>query len=165
MEPAVVKEPSETEVEVVRSFDAPVDLVWRSFAESDLMSRWILGPPGWSMPVCEMDFRVGGRYESRFRNDETGAEFGWVGEFREIDTLSKIVQAERFGLGDDGDDLSNESTVTITFEETNGVTTVATLIEYASREVRDAALATGMAAAMEMGYCRIDEIVTGLARA
>jgi uncharacterized protein YndB with AHSA1/START domain len=161
MKPSAVNTPSDTQVEVVRSFDAPVDLVWKSFTVPELVSRWMVGPPGWSMPICEMDFRVGGKYENRFRNDEQGAEFGLVGEFREIETLSKIVQDERYRLGNAEDDLGKEAVVTLTFQETNGVTTVATLIEYASEEDRDAALATGMTAAMEMGYCRIDGFLAG----
>ena len=159
MKTATFETPSDTQVEVVRHFDAPVDLVWKCFSEAQLLRRWMLGPPGWSMPVCEMDFRVGGRYENRFRNDEDGIEISLVGEICEIEALTKIVQKEQFGLGDAADELGNESVVTLTFEGRNGVTSVTTLIEYASKEARDAALATGMTAAMEMGYSRIDDLV------
>lgn len=161
MKPATINTSSETQVEVVRSFDAPVASVWKSFTQPELVRRWILGPPGWSMPVCEMDFRVGGQYENRFRNDEEGTEFGWVGEFREIETLRKIVQDESYALGPAGSDMDNSAVVTITFRDTNEGTTVATLIEYPSQEARDAALAMGMTSSMEMGYCRIDEILAG----
>ncbi|WP_145285035.1 SRPBCC domain-containing protein [Pirellulimonas nuda] len=61
MKPAVANTPTDTQVEVVRSFDAPVEYVWKAFTEPELVSRWMMGPPGWSMPVCEMDFRVGGQ--------------------------------------------------------------------------------------------------------
>ena len=99
MNPATVNTPSETQVEVVRSFDAPVDSVWNAFTVPELVKQWMLGPPGWSMPVCDMDFRVGGRYENRFRNEQEGTEFGLVGEFREIESRRKIVQDENYGLG------------------------------------------------------------------
>ncbi len=159
MKPSTVNMPSETQVEVVRNFDAPVDLVWQSFTMPDLVRRWMVGPPGWSMPVCEMDFRVGGQYENRFRNDDEGTEFGLAGEFREIETLRKIVQDESYGPVTAGDDMSHTAVVTITFQDVDGVTTVATLVEYASKEARDAALATGMTASMEQGYCRIDDLL------
>ncbi|TWT57677.1 hypothetical protein KOR42_10410 [Thalassoglobus neptunius] len=159
MKPAAVRTPSETEVEVVRSFDASVDLVWKSFIEPELVSRWMLGPPGWSMPVCEMDFRVGGRYENRFRNDDEGMEFGLAGEFREIEPLRKIVQDENYGEGRSEEGMCHTAVVTITFQEDHTGTTVATVVEYPSREARDAALATGMTESMEMGYCRIDELI------
>ena len=57
MKPAEASLPSDTEVMVKRSFDAPVKLVWRAYMEPDLMRRWCSGTPGWSMPVCEMDMR------------------------------------------------------------------------------------------------------------
>jgi hypothetical protein len=57
--------------------------------------------------------------------------------------------------------MTNETVVTLTFEQTSGGTKVRTLIEYGSKKQRDEALATGMGAAMEMGYCRIDELLVG----
>ncbi|TWT36858.1 hypothetical protein KOR34_18030 [Posidoniimonas corsicana] len=159
MKPAAVNTPSSTTVEVARSFDAPVESVWKTFTEPDMVCRWMLGPPGWSMPVCEFDFRVGGRYENRFRNEEDGMEFGLFGEFREIEPLARIVQDERHTLAVPDDNEVRESVVTLTFEEQDGRTNVVTLIEYASPQERDAALATGMTAAMEMGYGVIDELV------
>ncbi|MFN3149156.1 SRPBCC domain-containing protein [Bremerella sp.] len=161
MKPATASTPSDTQVEVIRGFDSPVNLVWKMFTEQELVSRWMLGPPGWSMPVCEMDFRVGGKYENRFRNDEDGTEFGWVGEFREIETQRQIIHDESYGLAGDTDEMSNTSVVTITFQENGNGTRVNTLIEYASQEARDAALATGMTVAMEMGYQRIDDLLVG----
>ena len=58
---AQVTLPSDREVQVRRSFRAPRALVYRAYTEPELVRRWLLGPPGWSMPVCEMDVRVGGR--------------------------------------------------------------------------------------------------------
>ncbi|MEW4490352.1 SRPBCC domain-containing protein [Thalassoglobus sp. JC818] len=161
MQTTAVSTPVETQVEVVRSFDSTIDSVWKTFTEPDLVSRWMLGPPGWSMPVCEMDFRVGGKYENRFRNDDDGMEFGLSGEFREIAPLRKIVQDECYGGGHTEEDMSHSAVVTISFEDHGGETTVATLVEYPSREARDAALATGMTESMEMGYRRIDELLAG----
>jgi uncharacterized protein YndB with AHSA1/START domain len=159
MKPAIVNTPSDTQVEVTRSFDAPVNLVWKPFTDADLVRHWMLGPPGWSMPICEMDFRVGGTYENVFRNEADGAEIAIVGTFREIETHNKIVQDEKHLIGNSADDASQETVITITFQETDMGTTVTTLIEYASIAARDEALATGMGAAMEMGYCRIDELL------
>jgi uncharacterized protein YndB with AHSA1/START domain len=161
MKPSAVNTPSDTLVEVVRSFDAPVDSVWKPFTDADLVRHWMLGPPGWSMPICEMDFRVGGKYKNVFRNEADGLEIAIVGDFREIETLSKIVQDEKHVIGNSAEGIGHETVVTLTFQETNRGTTVTTLIEYASKTARDEALATGMGAAMEMGYCRIDELLVG----
>ncbi|QDV40576.1 hypothetical protein Enr13x_03820 [Stieleria neptunia] len=159
MKPATVNTPSDTQVEVVRSFEAPVDSVWKPFTDADLVRRWMLGPPGWSMPICEMDFRVGGTYENVFRNEGDESEIAMHGAFREIEMLSKIVQDEKHVVRSSTDNTGHETVVTFTFRETDHVTTVTTLIEYPSQEARDEALASGMGAAMEMGYCRIDELI------
>ena len=160
MKPAAASTPSDTQVAVTRSFDASVDLVWNSFTKPERVKRWMLGPPGWTMPVCEMDFRVGGKYQWRWRNDEEGNEFGFVGEFREIETPTKIVHTENYQPGNVGGSMGNETIVTLSFQETGGVTTVVTSIQYSSTEDRDAALASGMTDGMEMGYKRLDEILT-----
>jgi uncharacterized protein YndB with AHSA1/START domain len=161
MKPSEVNTPSDTLVEVVRSFDAPVESVWRPFTDAGLVRHWMLGPPGWSMPICEMDFRVGGKYKNVFRNEADGLEIAIVGNFREIETLSKIVQDEKHVIGNSAEGISHETVVTLTFQEKNRGTTVTTLIEYPSKTARDEALTTGMGVAMEMGYCRIDELLIG----
>jgi uncharacterized protein YndB with AHSA1/START domain len=81
MKPAQASTPSDTEVLVKRSFDAPAQLVWRAYTEPDLVRRWLLGPPGWSMPVCEMDVRLGGKYRWRWRSSGAGQEFGSMASF------------------------------------------------------------------------------------
>ncbi|MCG6157510.1 SRPBCC domain-containing protein [Rubinisphaera margarita] len=161
MKPAAASTLSDTQVEVIRSFAAPLESVWNVFTQPELVSRWMPSPPGWSMPVSEMDFRIGGTYENRFRDDQTGQEFGLVGEFREIEPMSKIVHHERHYVGTPGVDSDIPSVITITFQETDGVTTVTTLLDYPTPEAREAALATGMIELMEMGYCVIDGLIAG----
>src|SRR5262245_34225236 len=70
MEKAQVTLPSNREVKVTRSFRASRPLAYRAYTEPTLVQRWLLGPPGWSMRVCEMDVRVGGRYRWRWRSDK-----------------------------------------------------------------------------------------------
>jgi uncharacterized protein YndB with AHSA1/START domain len=162
MKPAEASTPSDTEVLVKRSFDAPVILVWRAYTEPDLVRRWLLGPPGWSMPICEMDVRVGGKYRWRWRGDEDGKEFGFSGEFQEVTPHSKLVHTQDYDAGDLEDSMGQEgAVVTVTFEEANGVTRVATSIKFASKEDRDAAFSTGMTDGMEMGYKRLDRVLAG----
>jgi uncharacterized protein YndB with AHSA1/START domain len=160
MNPAEASLPSDTEVLVKRSFDAPAKLVWRAYMEPDLMRRWCGSTPGWSMPVCEMDMRVGGQYQWRWRSDENGMEFGFTGEILEVDLHAKIVHTQIFDPGNMGVAMGGEpSVVTVTFDEINEVTTVATTIKYASKTDRDEAFATGMTEGMEMNYKRLDEML------
>ena len=94
MEKAQVTLPSDQEVKVTRSFQAARPLVYRAYTEPALVQRWLLGPPGWSMPVCEMDVRVGGRYRWRWRSDKDASEFGFAGTFREVEPPSRLVHTE-----------------------------------------------------------------------
>ena len=161
---AQVTLPSEREVKVTRSFRAPKALVYRAYTEPQLIQRWVLGPPGWSMPVCEMDVRVGGRYRWRWRNDQDGSEFGFAGTFREVEPGTRLVHTEAYDPGTVGDGYpSDDAIVRVTFTEEQGVTTVTTLIDFASKEARDAAMATGMTDGMEESYQLLDKLLGGTA--
>jgi uncharacterized protein YndB with AHSA1/START domain len=163
MKPAEVSLPSDREVLVQRSFDAPAQLVWRAYSEPDLMRRWLTAMPGWSMPVCEMDVRVGGKYRWRWRNDAEGQEFGFSGEFLEVAPYSRLAHTQDYDAGPSSLSWDNSmgkepAVVTVTFSEASGITSVTTTIRYASKEDRDEALSTGMTDGMEMS-CQLLENV------
>jgi uncharacterized protein YndB with AHSA1/START domain len=161
MKPAEVSTPSDREVLVKRSFDAPVKLVWRAYTEPDLMRRWLTAMPGWTMPVCEMTTQVGEKYRWRWR-DENGVEFGFTGEMLEVALHLKIVHTQLFDPGDMGGSMGGEpSIITVTFNETGGITNVTTSIKYASKADRDAAISTGMTEGMEMSYQALDGVLAG----
>ena len=160
MKPAEASLPSDTEVLVKRSFDAPVTLVWRAYMEPDLLRRWCSGGAGWSMPVCEMDMRVGGQYRWRWRSDENGQEFGFTGEVLEVVPHARIVHTQAYDPGDLGLSMGGEpSIVTVTFQEADGMTNVATSIKYASKADRDEAFSTGMTDGMETSYQQLDGVL------
>jgi len=160
---AQVSLPSDTEVRVIRDFRAPRTLVWRAHTEADLFQRWIGGYPGWTMPVCEMDVRPGGKYRWRWRSDVDGKEFGFHGEYREVDAPETMVHAEYYDPGDLGGAMPMDPAITrTTFTEKNGVTTLDMLMDYGSKEARDAAVSTGMTDGMETSYERLDTLVAEL---
>jgi len=152
-----IEKPSDLEVAIIRSFDAPRELVWAAMTNPDLVRRWLLGPPGWTMPVCEIDLRVGGAYRYVWRNDE-GGEMGMGGVYQEIAPPERIVDVQRF----DEDWTGGETTVTVTLSERDGRTTMTTTVLYPSTEAREAALATGMTGGMEAGYARLDALLGSL---
>lgn len=165
IKPLEVSLPSDTEVRVTRDFKAPRELVWQCHTDTNLFRRWIGGMPGWSMPVCEMDVRPGGKYRWSWRFDENGTGFGFFGEFKEVDAPNALTQEEYFDPGDagevTGDMMANKPSINrTTFTEKNGVTTLVTVIRYASKEARDAAISTGMTDGMEMSYERLDKLVS-----
>jgi len=163
MDKAQVTLPSDREVKVTRSFKAPRALVYRAHTEPDLVRRWLLGPPGWSMPVCEMDVRVDGKYRWRWRNDQDGSEFGFSGTFREVKAPERLVHSEAYEPGTVGGSFpGNDALVTVTLTEDGGVTTLTSLIDFGSKEARDAAMATGMTDGMEQSYQLLDKVLTGV---
>ena len=161
MEKAQVTLPSDREVQVTRSFKAPRALVYRAYTEPALVQRWLLGPPGWAMPVCEMDVRVGGRYRWRWRSDTDGSEFGFTGTFREVQPPSKLVNTQTYDPGSTGDaPPDSEALVSVTLTERGGITTVTTLIDFGSKTARDAAVGSGMTDGMEQSYQLLDGVLS-----
>ncbi len=159
-EKAHVSTPSDQEVQVVRSFRAPRALVYRAYSEPELIQRWMLGPPGWTMPVCEMDARVGGAYRWRWRSEDGTQEFGFFGVFREVDPGVRTVHTETFDPGSLGGSMGGgEAIITTTFEEHDGITTVTTRMDFGSKEARDAAVATGMTDGMEQSHQLLDTLL------
>ena len=159
---AQVTLPSDTEVRVSRSFNAPRALVWQAHTVPDLARRW-LGYPGWSMPACEMDVRPGGTYRWRWRSDEKGEEFGFFGTFDEVAELAKLSYDQYYDPGDfalsnGAMPTDNPTRISSTYIEENGVTTLVTVMDFGSKEARDAAVSTGMTDGMETSYERLDAL-------
>jgi uncharacterized protein YndB with AHSA1/START domain len=157
--PLEVTLPNDREVRVVRSFKAPRELVWDAHTRPELVQRWMLGPPGWSMPVCEMDVRVGGAYRWRWRSDADAKEFGFFGTFTEVSRPGRLAHEEHYDPGDIGGPMSTEpALVTTELHEKNGVTTLVATMLFPSKEARDGAVASGMTDGMEIGYARLDDV-------
>jgi uncharacterized protein YndB with AHSA1/START domain len=162
-EKAQVSLPSDRQVKVVRTFNAPRALVYRAYTEPKLLQRWMLGPPGWTMPVCEMDVRPGGKYRWRWRSNENGQEFGFTGVFREVEAPAKLVHTQLYDPGDVGGDMGGEALIVLELVESAGATTVTSVMDFGSKEARDAAMSTGMTDGMEMSHQLLDALLAELA--
>lgn len=147
--------PSDREIVITRSFDAPREMVWDCHTKPALVRRWLLGPPGWEMPVCEIDLRVGGKYRYAWEDKTRGMTMGMGGTFTAVDKPERIGAREKF----DDDWTGGETDVTQLFTEHAGKTTLTLTIVYASKEARDGAAKTGMTDGMEAGYQRLDDIL------
>ena len=146
--------PSPTEIRFTRSFKAPAGLVFDAYTVPALVRRWLLGPGGWTMPVCEIDLKPGGGFRYVWRH-ESGAEMGMKGTYVEIDVPRLIVHTELF----DEDWTGGETQVRQDFVETDGITTVTQVVRYASEAARDGALKTPMAEGMEAGFARLEDML------
>ena len=149
-----VTTPSDLEVTVTRVFNAPARRVYDAHTKPELVKKWLLGPDGWSMPVCEIDARVGGTYRYRWRNNANPEqEFGTGGEFTEVEAPHRIVQTERME-GFDG-----QSLCTMILTEHNRRTTLSITQKFETKQARDGAMATGMTDGMAASYDRLEEEV------
>ena len=142
------------EITMTRRFAAPVALVFEAWTTPALLRRWLLGPPGWTMPVCEVDFRVGGAYRYEWRNEQ-GQSMGVGGVYREIDPPHRFVATERF----DEAWYPGESLITITFAEKDGETEMTTTMRYESTAARDGVLKSPMEGGVKQSYDRLAAIV------
>ena len=158
--PLTVTTPSDREIVITRQFDAPRHLVFACYTQPALIRRWLNGAPGWTMPVCEFEPRVGGKYRYEWKSPD-GYVMGMSGVIREIEPVERIVSAEMF----DEDWTGGETVSTILLEEVNQQTTLINTIVYSSKEARDGALATPMADGMEYGYSHLDGLLVDLAKA
>ena len=145
------------EIVISRVFDAPRRLVFDAHTKPELVRRWLLGPPGWSMPVCEIDLRVGGQYRYVWRRDSDGKEMGMSGVFREIVPPERIVQTEKF----DDPWYPGEALDTVILTEKEGKTLFTLTMLCESREAREAVLKSGMEKGVEMSYDRLEELLGG----
>lgn len=143
------------EIVMTRDFDAPRRLVFDAFTKPELVKQWLLGPPGWSMPVCEIDLRVGGAYRYVWRHTTNGNEMGMGGVYREIAAPERIVATEKF----DEAWYPGEAVGTLVFLEQGGKTTVTQTVLYQSREARDAVLKSGMEKGVIASYDRLAELL------
>jgi len=156
---AVVTLPTDTQILITRTFNAPKHLVFRASTEPDLIKRWWHGGHG-EMTVAEVDLRVGGKWRYALVTPG-GDEVAFHGEYREIVPNERIVATEAFeGIPDpDG----NAAVCTYEFTEEDGRTTLRMLIEHKTREGRDMHIESGMESGMQKGLDLLEETVVSLA--
>ena len=150
-----VTTPGELEIVMARDFDAPPDMIFDALTKPELVKRWLLGPPGWSMPICEIDLKVGGAYRYVWRHED-GREMGMGGTYREVVRPERIVNTELF----DEAWYSGECLVTTHLTEQGGATTMTVTLRYDSRAIRDGVLESDMESGVAPSYDRLEEIVT-----
>ncbi|WP_084074332.1 SRPBCC family protein [Demequina sp. NBRC 110052] len=146
---------SDTQVRASRLIRGTVEQVWRAHMDADLMRRWMLGPDGWSMPVCEVATEVGQSFRNEWVSDDgSQPSFGFEGECLEINPPHHAVTTERM-IGMDGPGTVNELTLT----PVDGGTLLTVVITYPDAHTRDMVLATGMVDGMESSYARLESLL------
>ena len=147
--------PSDREIAATRVFDAPRSLVYEAHTNPKHLPKWMLGPEGWTMPVCEIDLRPGGAWHFVWRKAD-GSEMAMRGTYKEVVPPEKVVTTESWG-GDWPETIN-----TLTLSEKDGKTTLTSTILYPSKEARDAALKTGMKQGMNVSFDRLAAYLQGM---
>jgi uncharacterized protein YndB with AHSA1/START domain len=146
-----VSVPTDREIVMTRVFDAPRHLVFDALTKPELLKRWF-GPRGWSLVVCEADLKVGGAWRWVLRGPD-GRDMGMRGVYQEIMPPERLVSTESF------DDYPGESLNTLILSEEDGKTTFTITVRYASREIRDAVINSGMEHGAAECYDKLAEML------
>jgi uncharacterized protein YndB with AHSA1/START domain len=144
--------PTDREVLLTRTFDAPRDLVFKAVTQPELLKRWY-GPTGWTMVVCDIDLRVGGKWRFVSQRPD-GKQIGQFGIYKEIREPARIVNSEAW---DDWD--AGETQVTTTLTEQGGQTLLQSTILFPSKEVRDTVVKSGLEHGAAETYDKLAEVL------
>ena len=141
-------------VVVTRRFAASPESVYRAHTEPALIQKWLLGPAGWTMPVCINEARPGGKIRYEW-SDGKGGGFYLTGEYVELVPFRKIVHVERMHLPAPTPD----NVIETTFEKDGAGTLMTMRMTLPDSETRAAMLATGMERGMEASYVRLEALI------
>lgn len=154
MSKLTLKTEGDTHVIVTRRFDAPPEAVYRAHTDPTIVQKWMTGPEGWSMPVCQCDPRPGGKIRYEWKHPSKGG-FYLTGELLELKPYSKIVHVERMHLPDPTPDNHIETT----FVPDGNGTIMTMRMTLPDAQTRAMMLATGMEKGMEDSYVRLEKMI------
>lgn len=148
--------PSDEEILITRTFDAPRDVVWQMWTKAEHLQHW-WGPEGWTLPVCEMDFRPGGSWFYCMQEGSDGMRSCGKATYLEIDVPERIVYEDAFA---DADGNPSEEMpvghITIEFVEADGKTSVINTVRYPTKADRDKVIEMGMEAGIDQTFNRLE---------
>jgi uncharacterized protein YndB with AHSA1/START domain len=152
---AVVTLPTDTQILIIREFDAPRNLVYKAYTTPELIKRWWSGDRGEVMSA-NVDLRVGGKWRYAMTANE-GFEVAFHGVYREIVPNERLVTTEIYEGAPDA-----EAVVTHTFTEEDGRTTLTMLMELPSRQVRDTIIESGMEGGLQEALDHLEQVAISL---
>jgi uncharacterized protein YndB with AHSA1/START domain len=151
----MITTPSDREIAMTRSFDAPRELVFDAHTKPELVRQW-LGAGWMDWEVCEIDLRVGGKYRYVWARDDM--RMGMGGEFTAVDAPKHYAATEKF----DESWYDGGATSSVDFTEINGTMTVTMTVRYDSKEIRDNVLASPMEQGVSAGYDLLEQVLTNI---
>ncbi len=154
MSKLTLKTEGDTSVVITRRFAAPPALLYRAHTEPSLIQKWMLGPDGWTMPVCINEARPGGKFRYEWVNAK-GVGFYVTGEFVALEPFNRIVHVERMHMPD----VTPDNRVETTFVADGTGTLMTMRMTLPDAATRAAMLSTGMAHGMEDSYARLETVL------
>lgn len=151
MSKLILETEAETFVIVKRRFDASPEAVYRAHLDTTLIQQWMLGPDGWTMPVCVNEAKVGGKIRYEW-SDGKGSGFHLTGEILELDPPHRIVHVERMFLPD----ATPDNHIVTTFTRDGSGTLMTATMTLPDAATRKAMLSSGMEYGMEASYARLE---------
>lgn len=155
-EPVTVTTPTDRQIVLTRSFDAPCQLVFDALTRPELLIRWF-GARGWNLVVCEVDLRVGGAWRFVSRGPD-GTEMGHGGVYRVILPPDRLVYTERY----DDQSYPGETLISHELVERDNRTTLTSTVQYATPQGRDRVLRYPMQRGVSESYHRLSELLAEL---
>lgn len=152
-----LKTEGDTHVVITRRFAASPQAVYRAHTDPKIVQKWLLGPDGWTMPVCELDARAGGKFRYEWKHETKGHGFYITGEFVELTPSSKIVHVERMFLPE----RTPDNRVETRFEADGAGTLMTMRMTLPDAATVKAMLSTGMEKGMEDSYVRLEGMIAG----
>ena len=154
MSKLTLKTEGDTHLVVTRRFTAAPEAVYRAHTDPQLIQKWLLGPDGWSMPVCISEAKPGGKIRYEWVNGKGGA-FHLTGEYVELEPFSRIVHIERMHMPD----ATPDNWVETAFEAAGAGTLMTLRMTLPDEKTRATMLSTGMEKGMEASYQRLEEMI------
>lgn len=154
MSKLTLKTEGDRHVVVTRRFAASPAVVYRAHTEPALIQKWLLGPEGWTMPVCINEPKPGGRIRYEWTNGK-GHGFYLTGEYVELVPSSKIIHVERMHMPN----ATPDNHVETRFDSDGAGTLMTMRMTLPDEKTRAAMLATGMDRGMEASYVRLESMI------
>ncbi len=148
--------PNDRDLVITRAVAAPRRMVFDAWTVPVYVAQWLLGPEGWTMPVCDIDLRPGGAWHYAWRKAD-GREMGMGGSYREVRPPERAVWTERWGPE------WPETLNTLVLIEAGGLTIMTLTATYPDTAAREAATQTGMRDGIEVSFTRLDRLLALLA--
>jgi uncharacterized protein YndB with AHSA1/START domain len=152
-----VTTPSDREIVMTRTFDAPRHLVFEAMTKPELIKRWLFLPPGWSMTTCEEDVRVGGKFRWEWAGPDGKTAMTMSGVYSEVVPPERIARTEKFEMGCNTEVGEQQAKIVLT--EQGGKTLLTLTVLCPNKEARDGMIASGMEQGVSAGYDKLDEML------